>query len=88
MTEITMEDTIEMMRGDWQDRFRAEYWQLKIRAKRLDRMLERLNNDPDFALVRPFGLLDRQLEIMKEYIGILEKRAERGNIDLDRRAEE
>lgn len=88
-TEITLEDTIEMMRGDWQDRFRAEYWQVKNRADRLGNMLEGwFVNALEFKLNCPYGLLDRQLHIMKEYIWLLEKRAKIEGIDLDRRVEE
>lgn len=89
MTEITMEDTIVMMRGDWQDRFRAEYWQVKIRADRLGNMLEGwFVNALEFKLNCPYDLLDRQLHIMMEYIWLLEKRAKIEGIDLDRRVEE
>lgn len=90
MSEITLEDTIKMMRGDcWQDRFRAEYWQVKIRAKRLGTMLDRLADEgPDFEPNCPFYILAYQFRIMANYVGVLEKRAKIEGIDLDRRVDE
>lgn len=81
---MKIEDTTEGMNSsDWKERFKAEYWQVKIRWRKLHRMLVKyeagtLDFEPDCTL----GLLKKQAFHMESYIHILEVRAEIENIDL------
>ena len=64
-------------------RFMFEYSTLKIRTLKLERMLTRWeNNELDFEPDSPYYILEKQLEYMRGYLHILEKRAEYENIDL------
>ena len=77
-------DTIDMMTSkDWQDRFRAEYWQTKIRYDKLDDMTVKyeagvLNFEPNCSL----ELLKEQKSLMGNYLRILKIRAEIEHIEL------
>ncbi len=81
---MEIEDTIEGMNSSaWKERFKAEYWQVKIRWRKLHRMLVKyeagaLDFEPNCAL----ELLKKQAFHMESYIHILEVRAEIENIDL------
>lgn len=82
---MELRDTIKMMESaDFKDRFRAEYFQLKIRAEKLAAMLDKYK-----AGVLPFRpncsyeLLFEQLVYMKQYLRILEERAKVENIGLE-----
>ena len=74
---MELQDTVEpMLAVDWKDRFRAEYYQLKIRKERLEMMCQRyaannLNFKPNCSL----KLLRHQVMIMSLYLDILEERA-------------
>lgn len=69
---------------DYKVRFIKEYKELKERADKLCRMLDRwLNNDLDFVPSCSFELLESQYHVMKAYLSILEQRAEIENIDLE-----
>lgn len=79
---MELKDTIELMESnDYKDRFKAEYYQVKIRKEKLQKMVdnwEHLSFNPD----SPKHYLDFQCYIMLHYIKILEQRAEKENIDL------
>ena len=77
-------DTVEMMgSSDYKERFRAEYFQLKIRAEGLEKMLEKYK-----AGILPFEpscdyeILYTQYIFMKHYQYTLEDRARIENIIL------
>lgn len=82
---MKFEDTIPMMFSeDYKERFRAEYWQTKIRYERLHRMIVKyeagvLNFTPDC----PITVLQRQALEMGQYLRMLEIRAEIENIRLE-----
>ena len=82
---MKLEDTIPMMLSDdYKERFRAEYWQTKIRYGRLHRMIVKheagvLNFTPDC----PITVLQRQTLEMGQYLRMLEIRAEIEDIQLE-----
>jgi hypothetical protein len=80
----TLKDTVNLMLGnDFKDRFRAEYYQLKIRMNSLETMLDKLTKgELDFKPKCPIGLLQQQLDTMRQYFGILQIRASIEDIDL------
>ena len=77
MNELTkLEDTIKMMlSNDHYERLLAEYYQTKIRYKKLAKMLDDYEHDNlDFIPNTPIQVLKNQLHIMHEYLWILNKR--------------
>lgn len=77
-------DTVEMMNSDdYKDRFKAEYYQLKIRIKGLSVMLDKYANGTlEFTPLCSYNLLYKQLIGMKMYMCSLEERAKIENIIL------
>ena len=77
-------DTVELMLSDdYKERFKGEYYQVKERYERLRRMVVRyqagtLNFEPKCDL----ELLKSQLSAMRDYIYILEVRAQIEGIEL------
>ena len=79
---IHLDETInDMLSDNYEDRFRAEYWQLAIRIKALDSTLA-LIQDNHFECDTPYTLLLWQREAMKIYLDALAQRATLENIDL------
>ena len=81
---MELQDTIELMNSDdFKDRFKAEYYQLKIRLEGLERMLKAYKEGTlDFKPNCSYDLLHEQLVYMKNYKRILEERAKIENIEL------
>ena len=81
---MELKDTIEMMNSSqYVDRFKAEYYQLKIRRDKLKDMLVRYKNDElNFTPKCSYDLLHFQLVCMNEYMNVLEERAKIENIIL------
>jgi len=81
---MELKDTIDMMNStDYKERFRAEYFQLKIRAEKLSRFLEKMSTGT--LVFKPscsFELLSEQNGIMWNLLNLLEKRAKIEGIDL------
>lgn len=77
-------DTIELMKSeDYKDRFKAEYWQVRARFDKLCAMYLRMKNGTlDFEPTCPIEIYTKQLDVMAQYIDILEKRAELEGINL------
>ena len=81
---MELKDTIELMQSeDYKERFKAEYYQVKIRLEKLYEMLVRydagaLGFTPDCSI----QLLKDQLSIMRDYLYALQVRAEIENIEL------
>ena len=85
LDEVTLEDTIDLMKSDdYQIRFIAEYIQTKIRYDRLYKMLIKYEaNTLEFEIPEDrICTLDSQLYYMNEYLKTLEVRAELENIKL------
>ena len=81
----TLEDTIKGMTSeDYKERFKAEYWQVKIRYDKLMLMLEKyVRGELDFQPKTPINILTEQSNIMYLYIKALEQRANNEGINLD-----
>ena len=81
---MELRDTVEMMNSDdYKERFKAEYYQAKIRYDKLDAMTVKyeagtLNFTPKCSL----DLLKQQKMFMGNYIRTLKIRAEIEGIDL------
>lgn len=81
---MELKDTIELMNSsDYNDRFKAEYQQVKIRYEKLHKMLVKWDAGTlDFEPTCSKALLMEQERYMREYIRCLETRAEIEGVDL------
>ena len=87
---MELKDTVRLMLSDdYRERFKAEYWQTKVRYERLKKITTQLeaegikNMTPAKALDgSPFQLLQNQQSLMRQYLHILELRAELEHIQL------
>lgn len=81
---MELKDTIKLMESDdYKDRFKAEYYQVKIRKEKLQKILgnwEYLSFTPQNSTK---CYLKYQYAVMLEYMQVLKKRAEKENINLD-----
>lgn len=82
---MELKDTIALMQSDdYKDRFKAEYFQTKIRYDKLHKMLIKLDAGTlDFKPTCSKIVLLEQKRYMGEYIRSLQLRAEIEGIDLD-----
>lgn len=80
-----LKETVELMlSNDYKERFKAEYYQLKIRIDKLDNMLSKMENDElNFIPTCSYELLQNQLKAMLRYQASLKERAEVEKIDLE-----
>ena len=82
---MELKDTVEMMNSeDYKERFKAEYYQTKIRYDKLDKMTVKyeagtLNFTPSCSL----EVLKEQKKYMGNYIRMLRIRAEIEKIELN-----
>ena len=81
---MDFKDTIEMMQSeDFKERFKAEYWQTKIRYEKLHKTIIKFEAGTlNFTPSCPIDLLKEQKATMGMYLYILEVRAEMEGIDL------
>ena len=81
---MTLDETVRMMLSDdYKERFRAEYWQTKIRADKLSLMLNRWEDGSlDFEPTCPKRALYTQYTNMVNYLCSLRARADIENIEL------
>lgn len=79
-----LKDTIEMMTSeDYKERFKAEYYQTKIRYDKLHDLVKKYDADTlEFELSCPVELLKHQKSMMGQYLYDLEVRAEIEKIEL------
>ena len=81
---MELKETVAMMGSeDYKERLKAEYWQTKIRYDKLHSLAVKydagtLNFEPKCGI----ELLKQQLSFMRQYIFVLEVRAELEGIDL------
>ena len=82
---MELKDTIELMLSpDYKDRFKAEYYQTKIRYDKLHKMTIKYEaNILDFEPSCSLDLLNEQKKYMGQYLHALEVRALIEGIDLD-----
>ena len=81
---MDLKDTCKMMdSADYKERFRAEYAQLTIRYKKLMNMLKGYREGTlSFTPSCSYELLHEQSVYMKEYLDILDQRAEIESVDV------
>lgn len=81
---LELKDTVALMNSDdYKKRFKAEYLQVKIRYFKLKAMLEKwAKNELEFTPTCPRGLLERQLNVMEDYLHTLRQRAKFEDIQL------
>lgn len=79
-----LKDTVELMVSeDYKDRFKAEYYQLKIRYDKLKAMLDKWdNNELDFTPSCSREIYNDQIRYMESYLDILYDRSEIEGVDL------
>lgn len=81
---MELKDTIELMiSSDYNNRFKAERYQLDIRINKLQAMLEKYrDNKLDFVPKCSYELLNKQLEAMIQYRDCLLEREIIEDIDI------
>lgn len=81
---MEIKDTIEMMNSeDFKERFKAEYYQLKIRFQKLHIMIVKYKAGTlDFEPKCSLKLLKKQEKYMLKYLMCLDRRAKIEGIEL------
>lgn len=81
---MKLKDTVKMMESeDYKERFKAEYYQLKIRMEGLSNMLKKYKEGTlSFTPSCSYDLLNNQFKAMEIYASYLEERAEIEKIEL------
>lgn len=81
---MELKDTVEIMNSaDYKERFKAEYYQVVIRYKRLKAMIEKWDKgELSFSPTCPRSTYNIQLTAMTDYIAVLEARAVMEDIPL------
>ena len=68
---------------EWKERFRKEYYELRERFQKLDRMISLYEKGQiEFQPKCSIDLLKRQRSVMWDYLSILEQRAKIEEINL------
>ena len=82
---MELKDTIEMMNSDdYKERFKAEYWQTKIRYEKLHEMIVKYEAGVlEFEPKCPLLLLKEQASYMGQYLYTLDVRAKMEDINLE-----
>lgn len=82
---MELKETVEMMcSGDYKERFKAEYLQLKIRMIGLNNMLEQYKEGTlTFTPSCSYDLLKGQFKAMDLYASYLEERVALEGVELD-----
>jgi hypothetical protein len=82
---MELKDTIELMQSeDYKDRFKAEYYQIKIRLEKLKAMLDKWDKgELNFKPTCPRMIYDGQLQAMSDYCSALIARAAMENIVIE-----
>ncbi|MFR7364834.1 MAG: crAss001_48 related protein [Terrisporobacter sp.] len=82
---MKLQDIIEMMNSaDYNERFKAEFYQLKIRICKLDNMVSKYKlGELPFEPNCSYDLLNGQLKAMRLYQSYLIERAEIENVEID-----
>ena len=79
---MELKDTVEMMLSDdYKERFRAEYWQTKIRYDKLRKMVDNWEK-LDFIPTCAYSTYVCQLLAMEDYMTLLRSRAEQEEVEL------
>lgn len=80
-----LKETVEMMNStDYKERFKAEYFQVVIRYKKLAEMLKKWDKgELPFVPTCPRSTYNMQIKAMTDYIAVLEARAVMENMNLE-----
>lgn len=76
------ETALMMLSEDYKERFKAEYYQLKIRLEKLNATIVRKAVDPKVVPKTSYLMLKQQSIIMEAYLKCLEERAMTEHIEL------
>ena len=81
---MELNETVELMNSaDYKDRFKAEYFQVKVRHDKLKAMCGKWDEGKlSFKPTCPREIYDLQLDAMKRYMDILVIRAKIENVEL------
>lgn len=79
-----LKQTVELMNSsDYKERFKAEYYQLKIRYDKLNAMCKKWDaGELNFVPTCPRDIYETQLSAMYDYLAVLETRATMENVEL------
>jgi len=79
-----LKQTVELMNSsDYKDRFKAEYYQLKIRFNKLREMCLKWDaGNLNFVPTCPRNIYEMQLNSMGDYLKVLEERAAIEKVEL------
>lgn len=82
---MELKDTIELMQSDdYKDRFKAEYYQVKIRLEKLRAMLEKWDKgELNFTPATPRFIYEGQVKAMESYYYALSARAAMEHIVIE-----
>lgn len=82
---MELKDSVQMMNSaDYKDRFKAEYYQVVIRYKKLKAMLEKWDKgELNFVPTCPRSTYNMQISAMTDYIAVLEARAVMEGVELE-----
>lgn len=82
---MELKDTIKLMQSeDYKERFKAEYYQVKIRLEKLEAMLEKWDKgELDFTPTCPRMIYDSQVWAMADYCSALIARAAMEHIVIE-----
>ena len=82
---MELKDTIVLMNSeDYKDRFKAEYYQTKIRYEKLHKLLvKHVAGTLNFTPTCSTAILEQQKRYMQGYLKTLEIRAEKEGIELE-----
>ena len=79
---MELKDTVEMiLSSDYKERFKAEYWQLRIRHDKLQKMVDNWDK-LDFTPICAYSTYVCQLLAMEDYMALLRSRAEQEEVKL------
>lgn len=87
-TITSLDQTIGyMLSADYKDRFKAEFWQVSLRASKLEHYIKRIKDARESGEPEPphdcsIELLEEQLDCMYDYCRILLKRGLVEHINL------
>lgn len=83
---MELKSTIEMMASeDYKERFKAEYYQVVIRYRKLKTMLDKWDSGDALGFIPacPRSTYNMQIAVMADYIAVLEARAVMEGIKLE-----
>jgi hypothetical protein len=81
---MELRDTVELMTSDdYKDRFKAEYYQLKIRYDKLVAMVQKWDKgELNFTPTCTRDVYDTQINAMRIYLAVLKDRAGMEGVNL------